>query len=310
LAGLAGSVVAQDYPTKPIKVLIAFPPGGPTDAIGRVIFQELGRRIGQQLIIDNRPGGGGNIATEVVAQAEPDGYTLLYASSSIAISPSLYNRANLDPSKVLTTLGCTVSVPQLLLVAPGVAANSVGDLVRMLKAEPGKFFQGSSGNGALDHMVGAIFAKELDVKFVHVSYKGNGPALTDLIAGRVQFMFAGAFNSALPFIREKRVKALAISSQKRAGILPDVPSLSETVMKGFDASTWQVLVAPPGTPPAVVRFMNEHINATMAVPAIKDNMFQQGAEIIAGTPAHCAEFIKSEYARWGDVIRKYNIRAD
>lgn len=311
LALACAAATAQTFPTaKPIRVVIAFPPGGPSDAIGRVVFQEMSKRIGQSMVIDNRPGAGGNIATESVLNSPADGYTLLYASSSIALSPTLYKRLDLDPTKVFAVAGCSVSVPQLLLVRKDMPANSAQELVSLIKASPGKYFQGSSGNGQIDHLVGAIFGHELGLNFVHVPYKGNGPAFTDLLAGNVTFMFAGAFNSALPYIKDGRVKALAITSQKRAGVLPDVPSLNETVMKGFDSSTWQTLVAPANTPIEVLRMLNEQLNASLATPAVKDNLFQQGAEIIAGPPAQCGAFIKKEYARWADVIKKYDIRAE
>lgn len=302
--------LAQGYPNKPIRVVIAFPPGGPSDAIGRVVFQEMSKRIGQPMVIENRPGAGGNIATESVIQSPADGYSLLYASSSIALSPTLYKRADLDPTKVFAPAGCSVSVPQLLLVRKDMPANTAAELVSLIKANPDKYFQGSSGSGQIDHLVGQVFMHDLGLKFTHVPYKGNGPAFTDLLAGNVTFMFAGAFNSALPFIKDGRVKALAITSKKRAGVLPNVPSLDETVMKGFDSATWQALMAPAGTPPAVVALLNEKLNETLAVPAVKQNLFNQGAEVISGPPAQCAAFIKKEYGRWAEVIRKYDIHID
>jgi tripartite-type tricarboxylate transporter receptor subunit TctC len=312
LASLAGTpALAQTYPAaKPIRVIIAFPPGGPSDAIGRVVFTEMSKRIGQSMVIDNRPGAGGNIATDALIAAPADGYTLLYASSSIALSPTLYKRTDLDPTKVLVPAGCSVSVPQLLLVRKDQPVNTAAELVSLIKASPDKYFQGSSGSGQIDHLVGQIFLHELGLKFTHVPYKGNGPAFTDLLAGNITFMFAGAFNSALPFIKDGRVKALAITSKKRAGVLPEVPSLNETVMKGFDSSTWQALMAPAGTPPAVLRTLNENLNASLAAPAVKESLFQQGAEIISGPPAQCAEFIKKEYGRWAEVIHKYDIHVD
>jgi tripartite-type tricarboxylate transporter receptor subunit TctC len=309
--GLAcAGALAQNYPSKPIRVVIAFPPGGPSDAIGRVVFQEMSKRIGQPMVIENRPGAGGNIATEAVIQSPADGYTLLYASSSISLSPTLYKRADLDPTKIFAPAGCSVSVPQLLLVRKDMPANTAAELVSLIKANPDKYFQGSSGSGQIDHLVGQVFLHDLGLKFVHVPYKGNGPAFTDLLAGNVTFMFAGAFNSALPFIKDGRVKALAITSKKRAGVLPNVPSLDETVLKGFDSATWQALMAPAGTPPAVIKLLNEKLNETLAFPAVKQNLFNQGAEVISGPPEQCAAFVKKEYGRWAEVIHKYDIHID
>ena len=301
---------AQSYPSKPIKVVIAFPPGGPTDAIGRVIFTELARRIGQPMVIDNRPGAAGTVAADMVAKSPADGYTLFYASSTISTAPALYKRADMDPAKFLAPVACTVSVPFALLVSPNLPAKNIGEFVQLVKREPGKFFQGSSGNGSPDHLTGVLFGKDLGLQFTHVPYKGNAGALTDLVGGNINFMFAGALQSALPLVKDGRLRVLAVSSAKRSALLPDVPTISESVIKGFNTGTWQALVAPVGTPSAVIQLRNAKMNEVLADPAVRENLLKQGAEPIAGTSTQCGDFIQKEYVRWTNVIRDNQIQVD
>jgi tripartite-type tricarboxylate transporter receptor subunit TctC len=301
---------AQSYPSKQIRVVIAFPPGGPTDAIGRVIFNELAKKMGQAMVIDNRPGAGGTVAADLVAKAPADGYTLLYASSTIATAPALYKRADMDPAKFLAPVACTVSVPFALLVKPDLPAKNLGEFAQLMKREPGKFFQGSSGNGSPDHLTGVLFGKELGLQFTHVPYKGNAAALTDLAGGNVNFVFAGALQTALPLVKDGRLRVLAVTSPKRSALMPDVPTVSESLIKGFDTGTWQALVAPMGTPPEVVKLLNTKMNEVLADPAVKDKLLQQGAESIAATPSQCGSYIQKEYARWTDVIRANKVQVD
>lgn len=308
---LAGTCAqAQSYPSKPIRVVIAFPPGGPTDAIGRVIFTALAKRVGQPMVIDNRPGAGGTVAADLVAKSPADGYTLLYASSTIATAPALYKRADMEPVKFLAPVACTVSVPFALLVSPTLPAATITEFVQLLKREPGKLFQGSSGNGSPDHLTGVLFGKDLGLQFTHVPYKGNAAALTDLAGGNISFMFAGALQSALPLVKDGRMRALAVSSPKRSPLLPDTPTIGESVIKGFDTGTWQALVAPVGTPPAVIQLLNAKMNEVLSDPKVKESLQQQGGESIAGTPAECAGFIQREYLRWTNVIRTNNVQVD
>ncbi len=224
------------FPNKEIRVLIAFPPGGPTDAIGRVIFRRVSIELGQPVIIENRPGAGGSIASQFVAKSKPDGYTLLFASSSFSTTPELYRRDDLVPSKAFKMVGCAATVPMLLLVPNNLKVDTPQQFLSLIKDKPDTLFMGSSGNGAIDHLTGMYMSQALDAKFQHVPYAGSGPALMDLVAGNVQFLFTGAFSTALPFIKDHRIKAIAVTSAKRSSVLPDVPTLDETIMKGFDGA--------------------------------------------------------------------------
>ncbi len=311
-AGAAAPALAQTtaWPARPIRMVIAFPPGGPTDAIGRVLFTELGKKLGQPVVIDNRPGAGGVIAATEITKAPADGYTLYYASATITTTPALYNRPDLVPSKVFTPVSCTVSVPMALLVTPGLPAQNMQEFVKLLKDNPGKYFQGSSGNGSPDHLAGALFKKSLGLEFNHVPYKGNGPVITDVIAGNVTFMFGGALQTALPLIQDHKLRALAVTAARRSSALPDVPTISETVLKGFDVATWQAIVAPKGTPQAVVDLVNARMSEVLAEPAVKASMLQQGADIVDGKPAQCGAFIDRETARWTDTIEREHIKVE
>jgi len=306
----AAAQTQQAYPNKSIKVVIAFPPGGPTDAIGRVVLNALAQKIGQPMLIDNRPGAGGSVAADIVAKSPADGYTLFYASSTIATAPEMYKRPDMNPAKFLAPVACTVSVPFALLISSSLPPKDVQSLVGLIKQSPNKFFQGSSGNGSPDHLTGVLFGKELGLQFTHVPYKGNAAALTDLVGGNINFMFAGALQSALPLVQDGRLRVLAVTSAKRSSLLPDVPTLNETVIKGFDAGTWQALVAPMNTPPEVIRLLNTKMNEVLADPVIQKQLQLQGAEPIAGTAVQCGSFIQQEYVRWSEVIKVNKVQAD
>jgi tripartite-type tricarboxylate transporter receptor subunit TctC len=310
LSFTAPAAADDAWPNKPIRMVIAFPPGGPTDAIGRVLFTELGKKLGQPIVIDNRPGAGGVIAASEVTKAPADGYTLYYASATIATTPALYNRPDLVPSKAFTPVSCTVSVPMVLMVAPSLPAKNMQEFVALLKASPGKYFQGSSGNGSPDHLAGVLLKKSLGVDFQHVPYKGNGPAITDVMAGNVTFMFGGALQTAVPLIDAGKLRALVVTADKRSSALPDVPTISETVLKGFDVGTWQAVVAPKGTPAAVVDRVNAKLSEVLAEPAIRASMLQQGADVVDSKPAACGAFMDKETARWTQVIEREHINIE
>jgi tripartite-type tricarboxylate transporter receptor subunit TctC len=310
-AGIPAAASAADaYPTRPIRAIIAYTPGGPTDAVGRVVLKALGDKLGQAIIIENHPGGGGNIGSEYVARQQPDGYVFLYGTSSISISPTLMKKADLEASKVFRSAGCAASVPLILMTSPNVNAKSAKDLIDQMKANPNKFFQGSSGLGQIDHLVGAMVGKTLGLTFVHVPYKGNASALTDLVAGHIQFMYGGSFASALPFIKEGRIHALAVTSKTRSPALLDVPTVDETIIKGFSASTWQALEFPKDTPQSVITLVNEKLNEVLAMPEIQKQLILQGATTMPGTPAQCDAFVNAETARWSDIITQYNITSE
>ncbi|SAI71457.1 putattive exported protein [Bordetella ansorpii] len=315
LAGLAAGALparaADTYPDKPITLIIGFAPGGPTDAIGRVLFKRVSEELKTPIVIENRPGAGGNIGTQDLVRAKPDGYTLLYGTSSLTTAPALFNRADLDPTKAFDVASCSVAVPMILLVSKKNTADSPRALYQAMKADPSRFFMGSSGNGSVDHLVAMDLAARLGLTFQHVPYKGNGPALTDLAAGNVNFMYSGSFNSAMPFIQNGQVRALAVTSDHRSSALPKVPSLSESVpeLKGFDAATAQVLAAPKGTPPTILARLDQAIQIAIKDPKVKESLDFQGAEPMNLSPAQCKAHIADEFKRWTGTIERLGLKA-
>ena len=309
LMGFQGCAQAK-YPDKAVTVIIGFAPGGPTDAIGRVLFSKVAEELKVPMVIENRPGAGGNIAAQELLRAKPDGYTLMYGSSSITTAPALFGREDLNPEKAFVAAGCTAAVPLILLVSKKVDVHNARDFYKLLKANPGKYFMGSSGNGSIDHLVAMDIAHTLGLKFQHVPYKGNGPALTDLAAGNTNFMYSGSFNSAIPFIKGGQVKALAVTSAKRSIALPDVPTLSESIpqLKGFDAGTWQTVLAPKGTDPTILETLNQALQKALKDPKVLKSLHFQGAEVMQKTPGQCQDYINSEYDRWSKTIKRIGLK--
>ncbi|MFW7343218.1 tripartite tricarboxylate transporter substrate binding protein [Pollutimonas sp. H1-120] len=308
-----GSAASQaaSYPDKAITLIIGFAPGGPTDAIGRVLFKKVSEELNVPVVIENRPGAGGNIGAQDLLRAKPDGYTLMYGTSSITTAPALFGRDDLNPKTAFVAAGCSVAVPLILLTSE--KTMKISDAAAFYKAvqdHPEKYFMGSSGNGSIDHLVAMDIAGKLDLKFQHVPYKGNGPALTDLAAGNTNFMYSGSFNSAMPFIQGGQVKPLAVTSGKRSAILPNVPTLSESVpgLKGFDGGTWQVLLAPKGTAPEKLEKLNQALQAAMKDPEVLKSLRFQGAEVMDKNPRQCQEFIDSEYDRWSATIKRLGLK--
>lgn len=312
MTGLTGGAHADaGYPNKPITLIIGFAPGGPTDAIGRVLFKTVSQKLNVPIIIENKPGAGGNIGTQELIRAKPDGYTLLYGTSSITTAPPLFGRDDLNPTKAFTTASCSVRVPLILLTNKAMDMKSAPQFYDAVKANPGKYFQGSSGNGSIDHLVSMDIANRLGLDFQHVPYKGNGPALTDLVSGNVNFMYSGSFNSAMPFIQNGQATALAVTSEKRSVGLPDVPSLSEVVpgLKGFDAGTWQVLIAPKGTDPVILEKLDHALQESLKDPEVQKSLRFQGAELMNKDPKSCQDYVASEYSRWSETIKRLGLKA-
>ena len=311
LAGMPHAQAADAYPDKAITLIIGFAPGGPTDAIGRVLFKKVSEELKVPIVIENRPGAGGNIGAQELLRAKPDGYTLMYGTSSITTAPALFDRQDLNPKTAFVAAGCSVAVPLILLTAKNMSAADAQDFYRQVKAQPGKYFMGSSGNGSIDHLVAMDIAAKLGLEFQHVPYKGNGPALTDLAGGNTSFMYSGSFNSAMPFIKSGQVQALAVTSRERSAALPDVPALSESVagLQGYDAGTWQVLLAPKGTPAPILDKLNTALQAAMKDATVLDSLRFQGAEVMDKTPAQCQAFIDGEYDRWSSTIDRLGLKA-
>ena len=301
---------AQTYPTKPIRLVVPFPPGGATDILARDVAQKLTEAWGQSVIVDNRPGAGGNIGSELVAKSAPDGYTLEMGTvGTHAINASLYAKMPYDHVKDFTPVILVAGVPNVLVVNPAVPANSVAELVAYAKANPGKLNFASSGNGTSIHLSGELFKVMAGVQITHIPYKGSAQALQDLLAGQVQLMFDNLPPS-LPQIKAGKLRALAVTSATRAPALPDVPTLAESGLPGFEASSWFGILAPAGTPAPIVAKLNAEVANWLATPEAKEKLLKQGANPAGGTPQDFAKHIAAETAKWAKVVKDSGAKID
>lgn len=302
---------AAAWPEKPIKLILPYAAGGPTDVVARAVAARLGTALGQQLIVENKLGAGGNIASEFVAKAPADGYTALYHSSGIAVTPALYKKMGYDPANDFAAVAMPASIPAIIVAGPALPANvtTIRQFVEYLKDNPGRASYGSGGIGNITHLGIELLLQGTGTKAIHVPYKGTAPAMTDLIGGRTTFML-DALSSALPFIRDKRVRPLAITSIKRAAVLPDVPTIAETVLPGFDASTWHGILLPKATPRDVVMRMSEEVNRIAADPEMLKQFGPQGVELHQSTPAKFDAFLRAEITRWTAAARNAGVQPD
>jgi tripartite-type tricarboxylate transporter receptor subunit TctC len=292
-----------DYPERPVTIVVGFPPGGPSDVLARVVAKKLGELLGQAFIVDNRPGAGGNVAGEVVAHAEPDGYTLLMGNNSIlATNASLYAKIGFDPIKDFSPISLIGSQANILVVNPNVPANTMGELIDLAKANPGKLNFASSGFGAAAHLAGELFKTMAQIDIVHVPYKGAGPALQDVISGQDQMMFATAA-SVVGMIKSGQVRALAVTTLKRTAVLPDVPTVDELGLKGFEATTWHGLVAPEGTPKEIIATLHRAIVAALSDAEVRHSLAELGVDIVGDSPEEFSAYIQAEIPKWRDVIK-------
>ncbi len=305
-------VLAQDvasYPGKPIRMIVNFPPGGTVDVLTRTVAQKLTEKWGQPVVVDNRAGAGGNIGAQAVATAAADGYTLLATPPGpMTINQNLYKDMPFDPAKLVPVV-MMASVPNVITARGDFPASSVKDLVAYVKANPGKVTYGSQGNGSTSHLTGQMFATMVGADMVHVPFKGEGPALTDLLGGRIDLFF-GNISAVLKFQGTRQVKLLGLASSKRGSMAPDVPSAAESGMPDFVASAWFAVAAPPGTPPAIANKLNAAIVEIMKLPDVREKFAAQGAEVVGGTPAEMAAFMTAERARWKKVIDTANVKID
>jgi len=294
---------AADYPTRPIMLVVAFPPGGPSDVLARIVGKKMEQVLGVPFVIENRPGAGGNIAAESVARAAPDGYTLLMGNNSIlATNESLYKHINYSPEKDFMPITLIGTQANILVVNPDVPARSLKELIALAQAQPGKINFASSGYGAAAHLAGELFKSEAKINIVHVPYKGAAPALQDVIAGHDQMMFATAA-SVIGHIEGGRVRALAVTTLKRTEALPDLPTMDEAGLKGFDASTWHGLVAPAGTPPQVIATLNEAAVKALHDPGVQTSLGKLGVDIVGDRPQEFQAYIKSEIPKWTAIVK-------
>lgn len=306
----APTALAQEYPVKPVRFVIAFSPGGPSDILTRLIGTKLSENLGQTFVFDNRPGAGGNVAGEIVAKSPPDGYTLLMGNNSIlATNASLYKNMAFDPVKDLAPVALLASQPNILVVHPSVPVRSVKELIAFAKTRPGQLNYASSGSGAAAHLAAELFKSMTGVDMVHIPYKGASPALVDVLAGQCQVMFATAL-SVQPYLQAHRLRPLAVSTAKRSRIMPELPTVAEAGVPGFEATTWHGVVATGGTPASVINKLNAEINKVLKQPEVNSTLTRQGAEVLGGTPQQFAAYIQAEIPKWAKVVKASGARPD
>ncbi len=308
LALQAAEASAQAYPARPVRVVVPVAPGGANDVTGRLIGQWLSERLGQQFVIENRPGAGTNIGTEAVIRAAADGYTLLISGSNAAINPTLFKSLNFNFIRDTAPIASIVRVPQLMQVNPSVPARSVPEFIAYAKANPGKIAMGSGGNGSPAHVIGEYFKLMTGTDLTHVPYRGAAPAVTDLLGGQIQVAFTELATS-LGHVKSGSLRALAVTTAARIEVLPDVPTLSEFI-PDFEASQWVGLVAPKDTPPAIIAKLNAEINAGLADPKLKTRFAELGGMVLSGSPDDFGKLIRDETEKWAKVIRAANIKVE
>ncbi len=299
---MAQSLFAQSYPSRPVRLICPYPPGGATDIIARAIAIELSKELGQPVVVDNRPGAGGRVGAEMVAHATPDGYTILLSGISAALGPLLYSKMNYDAVKDFTPIAALASFSNVLVVNPGVKAESVKELITLAKAAPGKLNFASSGNGATTHLSGELFKYLAGVDMQHVPYKGSAPAITDLIGGQVQMMFDN-IPSALPHVRAGKLRALAVTGARREAELPDVPTMAEAGVPGYESGGWFGLAVPAGTPREIVSKLNEAADKGTRSPEFVKRMTGLGYGVLGGKPELMSERISANAKYWSPVIK-------
>jgi tripartite-type tricarboxylate transporter receptor subunit TctC len=298
----AGIAQAQQWPTKPIRYIVPFPPAGATDITARIVAEKLGPALGQPVIVENKPGAAGNVGTELVAKSPPDGYTILQVTVAQSISETLYSKLGYSLLRDLQPVAAVARVPNVMVVNPSVPARTVQEFIALAKANPGKINFASSGSGTSIHMSGEMFKMLTGVDIVHVPYKGSGPALTDLLGGQVSVMFDNLPPS-MPHIKSGKLRALAITTTTRYPGLPDLPTMVEAGVPGYDSAAWFGIMAPTGTPAEVVMRINTEVNKLLALPDVRERFDQQGAIPAPGTPAEFGAFIRNEINKWAKVVK-------
>lgn len=305
-----GQVAAQDaWPSKPVRIVVPFPPGGAADTFARLIAEHAGKSLGQPFVAENRPGAGGQIATDHVAKTAPDGHTLLVVTVGHAVNPSLYPKLPYDTLVDLAPIARIADLPSVLVVHPDVPARSVPELVALMRAKPDSLAYASSGNATTSHVAGAMLVAQAGVKALHVPYKGSAPAITDLIGGQVQWMIDPVLSSA-QHVKAGRLRALAVSTQGRSALVPDLPTIAESGLSGYDFAAWFVLLAPAKTPPSIVDRMHREVQRILALAEVKERFTQLGAEPGTGSPAQVGAFLAAQTKRFQTVVRDAGMTAD
>jgi tripartite-type tricarboxylate transporter receptor subunit TctC len=307
LLALSSPVLADQYPSRPVRLIIPFPPGGSNDVVGRLVAGQLSERLGQQVFVDNRGGAGGVIGTEAAANAAADGYTLLIVSIAHAVNPALY-KLNYDPVRSFSPITILASGPNVLAVNPHLPVNSVKDLIALAREKPGAVEYASAGVGSFQHMGGELFKLMAGVDILHVPYKGGGPAMSDVISGHVKVIFSSLIQTT-PFIQSGQLKALGTGGVKRSPVLPDVPTIAEAGVPGYAAENWWGIVAPAGTPVPIIERLQGDIQAVLQSPSLQQQFAREGASSPEMSSAEFASYIETEIAKWRRVVEKGNIRA-
>jgi tripartite-type tricarboxylate transporter receptor subunit TctC len=304
-----GIAAAQTYPAKPIRLMVPFPPGGSTDIVARIVAQKLSAQLGQPVVVENRGGAGGTIGTAVVAKAAPDGYALLVGTTSThVVAPSVYAKLEYDPVKDFAPVGLMAVTPYLLVVNPAVQAKSVKELVDLMRAQPGRLNYASAGIGSTTHLAMEMLKSASGTFALHIPYSGNGPAGAAVIAGQVEILF-GSLPAVLPHAKSGRVRALAVGTLKRSPSLPEVPTVAESGYPGFDASLWLAIMAPAGTPAAVIERLNKEVVAAVSAPDTRELLDKNGAEVLTSTPAELAAMIREGVAKYAKIVKMAGVTA-
>ena len=298
----AGPILAQSFPAKPVRVVVPYPPGGPTDIVARVLFQQVAEATGQQFLIDNRAGAGGNIGAELVAKSPPDGYTVLIGTTAHAINMSLFKNLGYDVQKDLMPVSLLTQGPLVLVAHPQFPASSVKEVIELAKTKPGGLNFASSGNGQSTHLSAELFNTMAGIKMAHVPYKGSAPALTDVMSGQVDVMFDTTL-SAMPFVKAGKLKALGLTSAVRSPAAPDVPTIAESGLPGYEVFAWNGVLVPTGTPKAIIQQLNDHIRKAMLLPQVKDKFSAQGFAASWNSPESFGVFLKTEVDKWSRTVK-------
>jgi len=300
--------LAQSFPTKPIRMLVAYAPGGGTDILARTIAQAMGDNLGQSVIVENKPGAGSQLATDIVAKAPPDGYTIMMATIAHSINPGLYKTLPYDSLKDFAPVSLVASVPLIILVSPSVPVSNVKELIALAKEKPGQLNY-AMATGSMPHLAGEMFKSAVGVQITPIPFKGNSPAYPDLMAGRVQLMF-DALSSGLPQVTSGKLKGIAVTSAQRSQAAPNIPTVAESGVPGFEAEPWYGILAPAGTPPAVVNRLNAAIHKAVATPAVRDKLLSLGYTIKVDSPAEFTAYVKSETEKWTKVVKDSGATAE
>jgi tripartite-type tricarboxylate transporter receptor subunit TctC len=308
--GLSVCASAQDtYPSRPVRFILPFPPGGGTDILGRVIAERLSANLGQPVVTENRGGAGGNVGAEAAAHSAPDGYTIVLVAPSLAISKTLYSRLNYDPVKDFAPISLVATVPNVMITNPAVEAKNLQEFIALARSRPGAMNYGSGGAGTSNHLAGELFNIVTGAKLVHVPYKGVNLAMQGVLAGEIELVFIG-IPAALPHIKAGKLRALALVAPQRSPALAEVPTVAEAGLKDFEVTTWYGVLAPAGTPRPIVSRLNAELVKIMHAPDVKERLAAMATDPLTSTPEEFAAYLKREIAKWGDVVRKANVKAD